>query len=148
MLELGDTIEEPHDYYCSCKACRGGASFDELRFSKTRLYAYKGLASEVYISLSSKDPILTAFELGDKLRCLGMVEKYFRVSELINSLSSVSPGQCATINQCMCIIIIIKIILIIVIIILIIIIIKIIIIIVIIVLLSFNLLLLLLLLIL
>lgn len=82
LLDLGDIIEEPHDYYCQCQVCRGAASFDELRFAKTRLNTYKGLASEAYISLSAKDPILTAFQLRHKLKQLGVIEKYFRVSDM------------------------------------------------------------------
>ncbi|ELT87570.1 hypothetical protein CAPTEDRAFT_23127, partial [Capitella teleta] len=78
LLDLGDQIDVPHDYYCQCKVCRGASSFDELRFAKTRLNTYKGLASESYISLSSKDPILTAFQLRAKLKQLGDIEKYFR----------------------------------------------------------------------
>ena len=88
LLELGDVIEEPHDYYCNCKTCRGATSFDELRFAKTRLNTYKGLASEAYISLSSRDPILTAFELGHKLKGLGLMEKYFSVKHLCHSVST------------------------------------------------------------
>ena len=53
--------------------------FDMLRSAKYRLNAYRGLASEAYISLSSKDPILTAFELGAELKSLSRVEKYFKV---------------------------------------------------------------------
>ena len=40
--------------------------------------AYRGLASESYISLASIDPILTAFEVGRELRVLSEREKYFR----------------------------------------------------------------------
>ncbi|KAH9502966.1 Short transient receptor putative channel 6 [Bulinus truncatus] len=52
--------------------------FDQLRLAKYRLNAYRGLASEAYISLSSKDPILTAFELAAELRRLSRVEKHFK----------------------------------------------------------------------
>lgn len=61
--------------------------FDMLRSAKYRLNAYRGLASEAYISLSSKDPIFTAFELGAELKSLSRVEKYFKVrpSSVLNS---------------------------------------------------------------
>ncbi|PVD35107.1 hypothetical protein C0Q70_06388 [Pomacea canaliculata] len=52
--------------------------FDQLRLAKYRLNAFRGLASEAYISLSSKDPILSAFELGAELKRLSRVEKHFK----------------------------------------------------------------------
>jgi hypothetical protein len=45
------------------------------------LNAYRGLASESYISLAAIDPILTAFELGRELRDLSGKEKYFKVTK-------------------------------------------------------------------
>ena len=53
---------------------------DQLRLAKYRLNAYRGLVSEAYISLSSKDPILSAFELGAELKRLSRVEEHFKVS--------------------------------------------------------------------
>ncbi len=52
---------------------------DELRYAKSRLNAYKGLASESYISLSSDDPILTSFQLAKELRLVASKEKHYRV---------------------------------------------------------------------
>lgn len=63
--------------------CRNRMKFDQLRLAKYRLNAYRGLASEAYISLSSKDPILTAFELAAELRRLSRVEKHFKVGYLL-----------------------------------------------------------------
>ena len=79
LLMKGQTIEKPHKHDCMCMECKGKTEFDELRFAKSRLNAYRGLASEAYISLSSKDPILTAFELGQELREVAKAEKYFKV---------------------------------------------------------------------
>lgn len=80
LLLRGDTINKPHHYYCNCQECSNKLQFDQLRLAKTRLNAYKGLASGAYISLSSKDPILTAFELARELRRVAKVEKYYKVN--------------------------------------------------------------------
>ena len=62
-----------------CRECVNKMKFDQLRSAKYRLNAYRGLASEAYISLSSKDPILTAFQLSKELKELSSSEKYFKV---------------------------------------------------------------------
>ncbi|CDQ93534.1 unnamed protein product, partial [Oncorhynchus mykiss] len=51
---------------------------DSLRHSRSRLNVYKALASPSLISLSSEDPILTAFRLGWELKELSKVENEFR----------------------------------------------------------------------
>ncbi|RUS88277.1 hypothetical protein EGW08_003979 [Elysia chlorotica] len=78
LLLRDDTIHNPHKFSCNCTECRNKMKFDQLRLAKYRLNAYRGLASEAYISLSSKDPILTAFELASELRKLSRVEKHFK----------------------------------------------------------------------
>ncbi|CAF1291792.1 unnamed protein product [Adineta steineri] len=78
LLSQGDRITKPHDYHCKCIECRNRFKFDSLRHAQSRLNAYRGLASESYISLASIDPILTAFELGRELRDLSGKEKYFK----------------------------------------------------------------------
>ncbi|XP_076470578.1 short transient receptor potential channel 7-like isoform X3 [Babylonia areolata] len=78
LLLRGETIPKPHHYYCNCQECSNKLQFDQLRLAKTRLNAYKGLASGAYISLSSKDPVLTAFELARELRQVAKVEKYYK----------------------------------------------------------------------
>ena len=79
LLSNGDRIEKPHEFYCTCNECSNRFKFDSLRHAQSRLNAYKGIASESYISLASIDPILTAFELGHELRFLSEKEKYFKV---------------------------------------------------------------------
>ncbi len=79
LLSNGDRIEKPHEFYCTCNECSNRFQFDSLRHAQSRLNAYKGIASESYISLASIDPILTAFELGHELRFLSEKEKYFKV---------------------------------------------------------------------
>ncbi|XP_061163089.1 short transient receptor potential channel 6-like [Saccostrea echinata] len=78
LLLRGEIIQKPHKFRCACQECTNKMKFDMLRSAKYRLNAYRGLASEAYISLSSKDPILTAFELGSELKSLSRVEKYFK----------------------------------------------------------------------
>ncbi|ESO82714.1 hypothetical protein LOTGIDRAFT_108754, partial [Lottia gigantea] len=78
LLLRGEKIPKPHHYYCHCQECSNKLQFDQLRLAKTRLNAYKGLASGAYISLSSKDPILTAFDLARELRRVAVVEKYYK----------------------------------------------------------------------
>ncbi len=46
--------------------------------SLARINAYRALASPSLIALSSKDPILTAFELSNELKRLSMMEAQFR----------------------------------------------------------------------
>ncbi|CAF0993566.1 unnamed protein product [Brachionus calyciflorus] len=89
LLLNGDRIEKPHYYYCKCIECSNKFEFDSLRHAQSRLNAYKGLASESYISLASLDPILTAFELGKELKFLSQEEKYFKneYTQLADNLS-------------------------------------------------------------
>ena len=49
-----------------------------MRYSKSRINAYKALASPSLISLSSKDPILTAFQLSWELKRLSRIENEFK----------------------------------------------------------------------
>ncbi len=81
LLRSGNRITKPHDYHCKCLQCHQKFKFDSLRHAQSRLNAYRGLASESYISLASIDPILTAFELGRELRDLSGKEKYFKVNK-------------------------------------------------------------------
>jgi hypothetical protein len=78
LLSNGDRIEKPHEFYCTCNECSNRFKFDSLRHAQSRLNAYRGIASESYISLASIDPILTAFELGHEIKLLADKEKYFK----------------------------------------------------------------------
>ena len=50
-----------------------------MRYSKSRINAFKALASPSLISLSSKDPILTAFQLSWELKRLAKIENEFKI---------------------------------------------------------------------
>lgn len=65
---------------CGCDECVTSRQEDSLRHSRSRINAYRALASPSLIALSSKDPILTAFELSWELRRLSFLEHEFKVS--------------------------------------------------------------------
>ena len=69
-------------------------SEDSLRHSRSRINAYRALASPSLIALSSKDPILTAFELSWELRQLAFAECEFK-SEYLVSFHFLSIGSVA-----------------------------------------------------
>ncbi|KAL8569260.1 hypothetical protein ACOMHN_029881 [Nucella lapillus] len=79
LLDRGFRIPKPHTARCSCTDCLQGSSEDSLRHSRSRINAYKALASPSLIALSSKDPILTTFELSVELRRLSKLENEFKV---------------------------------------------------------------------
>jgi hypothetical protein len=58
--------------------CTQGYEEDSLRLSRSRLNAYRALASPSLICLSARDPILHAFELAWELRRLSYIENEFR----------------------------------------------------------------------
>jgi hypothetical protein len=58
--------------------CLVSRSEDSLRYSKSRINTYKALASPSLISLSNKDPILTAFQLSWELKRLSRIENEFK----------------------------------------------------------------------
>ena len=83
ILDRGiSPIPSPHDARCGCKHCRQARVEDHLRHSRSRINAYRALASPSLIALSSKDPILTAFELSWQLRRLSFLEPEFKTEYL------------------------------------------------------------------
>ncbi|CAG2114527.1 unnamed protein product, partial [Medioppia subpectinata] len=83
ILDRGTSpMPAPHDARCGCKDCRLANKEDCLRHSRSRINAYKALCSPSLIALSSKDPILTAFELSWQLRRLSFLEPEFKCEYL------------------------------------------------------------------
>ena len=81
LLRKGERIHKPHHAHCPCKNCQEIlADSDELEVAKRRLYTYRGLASDCYLSLNTSDPLLDAFRLGQNLKENAATEKYFKVS--------------------------------------------------------------------
>ncbi|CAG0917389.1 unnamed protein product [Notodromas monacha] len=78
LLDRGATLPMPHDVKCSCDECDCSSKTDSLRHSRSRINAYTALASPSLIALSSRDPLLTAFELSWELRRLSRVENEFQ----------------------------------------------------------------------
>ena len=78
MLDRGWVLPMPHDVRCGCDECVTSRGDDSLRHSRSRINAYRALASPSLIALSSKDPILTAFELSWELRRLSFLEHEFK----------------------------------------------------------------------
>ncbi|XP_018327431.1 transient receptor potential protein [Agrilus planipennis] len=79
LLDRGATLPMPHDVRCGCDDCVQSSSADSLRHSLSRINAYKALSSPSLISLSSRDPLLTAFELSWELRRLSTMESEFKL---------------------------------------------------------------------
>ncbi|OCT97102.1 hypothetical protein XELAEV_18009325mg [Xenopus laevis] len=78
LLIKGAKIERPHDYFCKCSDCTENQKHDSFSHSRSRINAYKGLASPAYLSLSSEDPVHTALELSNELAKLANIEKEFK----------------------------------------------------------------------
>ncbi|KAM4819472.1 short transient receptor potential channel 7 isoform 2-T2 [Thomomys bottae] len=78
LLLKGARIERPHDYFCKCGECAEKQRKDSFSHSRSRMNAYKGLASAAYLSLSSEDPVLTALELSNELARLANIETEFK----------------------------------------------------------------------
>ncbi|CAF1011617.1 unnamed protein product [Adineta ricciae] len=78
LLERGEKVTEPHDVRCDCEKCLVYNKEDSLRHSRSRINAYKALSSPCYISLSSRDPIMTAFDLNRELKRLSRIENEFK----------------------------------------------------------------------
>ncbi|CAG4984842.1 unnamed protein product [Colias eurytheme] len=78
LLDRGAGLPVPHDVRCGCDECVRSRREDSLRHSRSRINAYRALASPSLIALSSKDPILSAFELSWELRRLSALEHEFK----------------------------------------------------------------------
>ncbi|XP_017271945.1 short transient receptor potential channel 6 [Kryptolebias marmoratus] len=78
LLTKGVRIEQPHDYFCQCRTCCEQQGRDAFSHSKSRISAYKGLASPAYLCLSSQDPVMAALELSNELAVLANTEKEFK----------------------------------------------------------------------
>ena len=77
LIDRGASLPQPHDIKCCCSACMLASRQDSLRFSLSRLNAYKALASPSLIALTSADPILTAFMLSNQLKKLSKMESQY-----------------------------------------------------------------------
>ncbi|XP_048035670.1 short transient receptor potential channel 3 isoform X1 [Megalobrama amblycephala] len=92
LLMKGARIERPHDYFCKCADCMEKQRKDSFSHSRSRINAYRGLASPAYLSLSSEDPVLTALELSNELAKLANIEKEFKDKKNRNKETSQHTG--------------------------------------------------------
>ena len=82
FISRSHSIEKPHSISCHCTDCQVKQDYDSLKRSRSRLNAYRALASPAYMALSSQDPIMTTFELRQEMMKLAEVEKEFKVRQL------------------------------------------------------------------
>ena len=80
LLARGARIERPHALTCQCDRCTTNIKRDSLRHSLLRIHTYRALASPAWISLTSFDPVLTAFKLSWELKHLAARENEFKVN--------------------------------------------------------------------
>ncbi|KAF0299358.1 Transient receptor potential-gamma protein [Amphibalanus amphitrite] len=78
LMDRGASLPTPHSCRCGCEECMTSHQEDSLRHSRSRINSYRALASPSLIALSSKDPILQAFELSWELRRLSVLEHEFK----------------------------------------------------------------------
>eukprot|EP00057_Strongylocentrotus_purpuratus_P008322 XP_011662796.1 PREDICTED: short transient receptor potential channel 3 [Strongylocentrotus purpuratus] len=78
LMDRGDDVVKPHHPLCGCTTCLNRKEYDPLMHSLSIINAYRALCSEAYISLTSEDPILTAFLLSKELDGLCRTEKEFK----------------------------------------------------------------------
>ena len=78
LLNLGYRIEEPHELNCKCTECHNRLEFDSVRHAHARLNTYKGMTSDVYVALTSDDPITTCFSLRREVLYLAKKENMFK----------------------------------------------------------------------
>ncbi|XP_059163999.1 short transient receptor potential channel 6-like [Physella acuta] len=106
LIQKGFTIQTPHNYFCLCTECYNHKNFDRVVHSKSRLNAYRGLASTAYLALSCDDPIYAAFELSRSLQKLAEREKehkseYRGLSDKCKNFAVDLLDQCRTNEEVM-----------------------------------------------
>jgi len=99
LLSRGAKIEKPHHLMCSCQKCRKEMQEDSLRHSLMRIHTYRALASPAWISLTSPDPVLTAFKLSWELEHLAQQENEFK-DTYVSLSSQCKKYACDLLDQC------------------------------------------------
>ena len=70
FISRGFDIGKPHDFMCRCWLCQD----DPLAQLKLRIATYRALCNPIWISLTSSDPLKTAFELSREIARLEKIE--------------------------------------------------------------------------
>ncbi|CAI9738536.1 short transient receptor potential channel 3-like [Octopus vulgaris] len=99
FLSRNHTIEKPHPISCKCTGCVTKQNYDSLKRSRSRLNAYRSLASPAYMALSSPDPIMTTFELRQEMQKLAEVEKEFK-NEYLGLVEQCMDFACELMDLC------------------------------------------------
>ncbi|KAI6240138.1 hypothetical protein M3Y99_00500200 [Aphelenchoides fujianensis] len=99
LLRTGATIERPHRYSCLCELCDRERLNDSLYHSLKRINTYRALASPAWISLTSSDPILSAFRLSYELQHLANRENEFKDTYL-QLAEQCKQFACDLLSQC------------------------------------------------
>ncbi|RUS82324.1 hypothetical protein EGW08_009914, partial [Elysia chlorotica] len=101
FLSRNHTIEKPHPISCNCQDCVTKQNYDSLKRSRSRLNAYRALASPAYMALSSPDPIMTTFELRQEMMKLAEVEKEFKARfDYLNMVEQCMNFACELMDLC------------------------------------------------
>lgn len=95
LISKGFTIEPPHDIQCACDNCR----LDYLRTSQERLSLYKALANPIWMTLTTDDPILTAFNMSMKMKALASQEDEFE-KEYLSLYKTCKQFAVALLSEC------------------------------------------------
>ncbi|XP_033739855.1 short transient receptor potential channel 3-like [Pecten maximus] len=99
FLSRNHRIERPHAISCRCSDCISKQNYDSLKRSRSRLNAYRALASPAYMALSSADPIMTTFELRQEMMHLAEVEKEF-MAEYLGLVEQCMNFACELMDMC------------------------------------------------
>lgn len=71
-------LPDPHEPQCDCESCQEARARDCLKHSRSRINAYRALASPCLMALSSPDPLLAAFQMSAKLENLAKMEPEYK----------------------------------------------------------------------
>ncbi|CAJ0579097.1 unnamed protein product, partial [Mesorhabditis spiculigera] len=94
-----DISPMPHKYNCICESCDRERLNDSLQYSLKRINTYRALASPAWMSLTSPDPIFSAFRLSWELQQLSQIEHEFKDTYLKLS-EQCKQFACDLLSQC------------------------------------------------
>lgn len=99
LLRKDASIEKPHRHSCICEMCDKERLNDSLQYSLKRINTYRALASPAWMSLTSPDPILSAFKLSWDLQRLAFEEHEFKETYL-QLAEQCKQFACDLLSQC------------------------------------------------
>uniref|UniRef100_A0A8R1HR56 ANK_REP_REGION domain-containing protein n=1 Tax=Caenorhabditis japonica TaxID=281687 RepID=A0A8R1HR56_CAEJA len=99
LIRKDACIEKPHRHSCVCETCDRERLNDSLQYSLKRINTFRALASPAWMSLTSPDPILSAFKLSWDLQRLAFEEHEFKETYLQLS-EQCKQYSCDLLSQC------------------------------------------------